>query len=78
MACWSMRGCDEEMMARCPHAVDPSEQCPITCQYAACDRPTHAVTSDPAIMFDPGADRRQAARATCTRCVFFLTNGPRL
>lgn len=78
MACWSNRGCDEEMMSRCPHAIDPDEQCPMSCQYAACDRPTHRATSDPMLFLDPTVDRRAAAKETCTRCAFFLTNGPRL
>ena len=78
MACWSNRGCDEEMRSRCPHAIDPAEQCPISCHYASCDRPTHRATGDPALVFDPTIDRRAAAKETCTGCVYFLTNGPRI
>ncbi|MGB4582443.1 MAG: hypothetical protein WBI91_11390 [Coriobacteriia bacterium] len=77
MACWSNRGCDDEMRERCPHAIDPNEQCPLGCHYAMCERPTHQVTGDPALIFDPTADFDAAAKETCTRCVFFLTNGPR-
>jgi hypothetical protein len=43
-----------------------------------CDRSTHQVTGDPALIFDPTVDRSAAAKEICTRCVFFLTNGPRL
>lgn len=78
MACWSQRGCDDEMRGRCPHAIDPQEKCPVGCQYAACDRPTHRVTGDPALVFDPAVDRRVAAKEVCTYCVNFLTNGPRI
>jgi len=78
MACWSSRGCDAEMQADCPHAIDPHEQCPAGCLYALCDRPTHKVTSDPALIFDPFVDRSAAAKEVCTRCEFFLRNGPRL
>jgi hypothetical protein len=78
MACWSERGCDDEMRERCPHAIDPAEQCPISCFYAKCDRDTHSITSDPALVFDPTIDRSAAAKEICTSCAFFLTNGPRL
>ena len=78
MACWSNRGCDVEMRERCPHAIDPTEQCPAGCFYAACDRETHRVTGDPALVFDPTVDRSAAAKEICTRCAFFLINGPRL
>jgi hypothetical protein len=78
MACWSDRGCDEEMRSRCPHAIDPDEKCPLGCQYAACYRDTHRATGDPMLVFDPTVDHRAAAKETCTRCAFFLTNGPRL
>jgi hypothetical protein len=77
MACWSDRGCDDEMRAGCPHAIDPTEQCPAGCMFSTCDRPTHRVTSDPALVFDPTVDRSAAAKERCTRCAFFLSNGPR-
>ena len=78
MACWSERGCDDEMRGRCPHAIDPNEQCPLGCHYAMCERPTHQVTGDPMLVFNPERDYSAAAKETCTRCIFFLTNGPRL
>ena len=65
------------MQAECPHAIDPDEQCPVSCFYAKCDRSQHRTTSDPALFFDPSVDRRAAAKAGCTTCIFFLTNGPR-
>lgn len=78
MACWADRGCDDEMRGRCPHAIDPTEQCPLSCIYASCHRSTHQPTGDPMLVWDPTVDRRAAAKETCTRCAFFLTNGPRL
>ncbi|MBN1193051.1 MAG: hypothetical protein JXA36_05125 [Coriobacteriia bacterium] len=78
MACWSLRGCDDEMREGCPHAIDPEEKCPLSCQYAKCDRSTYRATTDPALIFDLSIDRSAAAREVCTGCVFFLTNGPRL
>ena len=32
--CWERRGCDEEMMSRCPHNI-PGEPCPADCRFAA-------------------------------------------
>lgn len=78
MACWSDRGCDDEMRSGCPHAIDPRERCPLGCNYAACDRPTHQATGDPSLIFDTTVDRTAAAKDTCVHCAFFLTNGPRL
>ena len=31
--CWERRGCDEEMMSRCPHNI-PGEPCPADCRFA--------------------------------------------
>lgn len=75
--CWESRGCDDEMMSRCPH-VRPTEKCPARCTFAQCDRPSHVATSDPALVFDPWIDRNSAMKEQCTFCEFFLTNGPRL
>jgi hypothetical protein len=75
--CWEVRGCDEEMMSRCPHDV-PADKCPARCVFAACDRSNHVQTSDPALIFEPSIDRRAAVKETCTYCAFFLTNGPRM
>jgi len=66
------------MRAGCPHAIDPTEKCPLGCHYAKCDRPTHHTTGDPMLVFDPTIDRRAAAKEICTGCEFFLTHGPRL
>ena len=30
--CWERRGCDEEMMSRCPHNI-PGEPCPADCRF---------------------------------------------
>ncbi len=75
--CWEQRGCDDEMMSECPH-YNPEEKCPSRCAFAQCDRTTHSVTSDPALIFDPTIDRSVAQREICTYCGFFLKNGPRL
>jgi hypothetical protein len=75
--CWELRGCDEEMMSRCPHDT-PGDKCPARCNFAACERPGHVQTSDPALIFAPSIDRRAAIKETCTYCAFFLTNGPRM
>jgi len=74
--CWELRGCDDAMQAECPHQ-DPSDRCPAKCAFAQCDRPTHAVSSDPMLIFDPSVDRSAALREVCTYCTFFITNGPR-
>lgn len=76
--CWSRRGCDDEMQATCPHASVETERCPAECYFSKCDRPTHHVTADPALIFTPESDRDQAKRDTCLYCEFFLTRGPRL
>lgn len=78
MSCWSHRGCDDEMRGRCPHAIDPEEKCPSGCLYAMCDKPTHQMTSDPALIFSPDVDRRAAAKEICTTCAHFLRHGPRV
>jgi hypothetical protein len=78
MACWSTRGCDDEMQAECPHAIDPEEKCPAGCFYAQCGNDTRKVTGDPALVFDPSVDRSAAAKEPCLHCEFFLRHGPRL
>lgn len=76
-ACWERRGCDEEMMSRCPHNV-PGEACPAECHFAACDRPTHVVTSDFALLLNPERDYDASAKEVCRFCEFFLTKGPKV
>lgn len=76
--CWEMRGCDEEMQAECPHAVEFMDNCPTKCAFAACDRPSYALTTDPELIFSPDADRSQAIKDGCIYCEFFLTHGPRV
>jgi hypothetical protein len=76
--CWEKRGCDDEMQAECPHAVEYKDNCPTKCAFAACDRPTHELTIDPELVFDPTVDRSAAIKDTCTFCAFFLRNGPRV
>jgi len=66
------------MREGCPHATDPTEQCPLCCHFAKCDRSTHRITGDPMLIFDLTVDRSAAAKEICTRCAFFLTSGPRL
>lgn len=75
--CWEMRGCDEEMQSRCPHDM-PTDKCPSKCAFAQCDRPSHELTTDPALVFEPYIDRSAAIKEVCGYCGFFLKNGPKL
>lgn len=76
--CWELRGCDEEMQSNCPHATQIMDRCPSKCAFATCDRPTHALTSDPALVFSIEVDRGAAIKDVCTYCEYFIINGPRL
>ena len=76
--CWEMRGCDDEMMSNCPHPNELQDRCPTKCAFANCQRPTHEITSDPELIFDPGVDRETAIKDICMYCDFFLRNGPRV
>lgn len=73
--CWEMRGCDEEMMGRCPHNI-PGEPCPAECNYSACFRSTHVVASDINMLLNPDLNYDAAIKEVCRVCEFFLTNGP--
>ena len=73
--CWERRGCDEEMMSRCPHNV-PGEPCPADCHYAACDRPTHVVATDFAVLLNPERYYDAAVKEVCRFCEHFLEHGP--
>lgn len=75
--CWSKRGCSDEMQSRCPHAIDPTEKCPVECYYAKCGNATHVPTADPALIFDTTIDRDAAVKQQCVYCAHFLTKGPR-
>jgi len=75
--CWRTRECDPEIQKDCQHAVTDYDMCPSKCFFAACDRPTHEITSDPELVFDPDIDRSQALKQSCLYCEFFLKNGPR-
>ncbi|MDP2401203.1 MAG: hypothetical protein Q8M66_04425 [Actinomycetota bacterium] len=76
--CWEQRGCDEEMQAECPHPNEIGDSCPTKCAFSQCDRPQHELTTDPALVFDPTADRAAAIKDVCKFCGFFLRNGPRI
>ncbi len=76
--CWEQRGCDDEMQAECPHSVDFKDNCPTKCAFAACDRATYELTTDPDLIFDPTVDRDAAIKDGCKFCGFFLTHGPRV
>ena len=79
MSCWESRGCDEEMMGRCPHVVeDEFSPCPAECRYTDCYRPTHAIATDFHLLLDATVDRKAAVKEACMYCEHFLTNGPRL
>lgn len=75
--CWEKRGCDEEMMGRCPHN-QPLEPCPADCHFAACHRPTHVVASDFELLLNPQRDYDAAVKEICRFCEHFLKNGPGL
>jgi hypothetical protein len=76
--CWEQRGCDAEMQKECPHPTDISDNCPTKCAFAACDRKTYEVVTDPELLFDPTIDREVVIKDGCMMCAFFLTHGPRL
>lgn len=78
MGCWSVRGCDEDLQSRCPHAAIATERCPAECYYAKCSRPQHRVTADPSLVFDPDIDRDAAIKDVCLSCAHFLSQGPRV
>ena len=73
--CWEQRGCDAEMQSRCPHNT-PGEPCPAECHFAACERPTHVITTDFELLFRPDLDREVSVKDICSFCEFFLKNGP--
>jgi hypothetical protein len=75
--CWELRGCDEEMQAECPHPTVLHDRCPTKCAFAACDRPTYELTTDPGLIFSPDVDRNSAIKDGCLYCGFFLKHGPR-
>lgn len=73
--CWEMRGCDEEMQSRCPHNCE-EDTCPADCHFAACDRPTHVVSSNLDLLFRVDLDRSANVKDICGFCEFFLEHGP--
>jgi len=73
--CWELRGCDEEMMSRCPHNT-PGEPCPAECHFAACTRPSHVVEDDLDLLLNPEMDYEATVKEICKFCHFFLTQGP--
>lgn len=75
--CWELRGCDEEMQATCPHPNELADRCPTKCAFAHCDRPTHELTVDPELIFDPSIDRDVVLKDECFYCAFFLRQGPK-
>lgn len=79
MNCWEKRGCDDELMSRCPHVSDKVySPCPPDCRYTDCLMPTHAIATDVTLLLDATVDRKAAIKETCMYCEFFLTHGPRL
>lgn len=77
MQCWEKRGCDDEMMSRCPHNV-PGESCPADCHFAACNRPMHKVCQDFAVLLNPERDYDAAVKEVCRFCMYFLEQGPKV
>jgi hypothetical protein len=76
--CWQTRGCDEEMQSTCLHHTDFQDRCPTKCAFTKCDRPQHALTTDPELIFDTNVDREDAIKEACLFCEFYLKNGPRV
>ncbi|MDR2587576.1 MAG: hypothetical protein LBC23_04880 [Coriobacteriales bacterium] len=77
--CWSLRGCDEEMWSRCPHAIASVDGvCPAECYYTICQRNQRQLTSDINLLLDSSVDRRAAIKENCLNCAFFLKNAPRV
>jgi len=76
--CWEQRGCDAEMQAECPHAIEYEDNCPTKCAFAKCGRPTWELTIDPELVLSVDVDRAAAIKDECTYCAFFLRNGPRI
>ncbi|MEF9925522.1 MAG: hypothetical protein RR917_04315 [Eggerthellaceae bacterium] len=74
-SCWALRGCDEEMMDRCPHNI-PGEPCPADCHFAACHRGTHKVATDFNLLLNPELNYNASVKEVCHFCEFFLKNGP--
>lgn len=75
--CWEERGCDAEMQTWCPHSLT-NDNCPPDCQYAACTRPTHVITSDLDLLFRTDIDRTANVKDVCSFCEFFLQHAPKL
>ena len=75
--CWRTRECAPDIQEVCRHAVTDYDMCPTKCNFAACQRATNKLTSDPALVFDPDVDRSQALKQSCLYCEYFLTHGPR-
>ncbi len=79
MDCWEIRGCDDEMMNRCPHYSEITySPCPPDCRYTDCARPQHKIATDVALLLDPNVDRSAVNKESCRFCVYFLKNGSRL
>ncbi len=76
--CWEQRGCDDEMQAECPHAVEFLDNCPTKCAFAKCCRPTWEMTIDPELVLSVEVDRSAAIKDECMYCAFFLKNAPRV
>ncbi|MEG1825646.1 MAG: hypothetical protein RR218_00115 [Gordonibacter sp.] len=75
--CWERRGCDDEMMSRCPHNT-PGEPCPADCHFAACHRATHVVATDVELLLNPERYYDAAVKEVCRFCEHFLEQGPDL
>lgn len=75
--CWERRGCDDEMMARCPHNIG-RDLCPTECWNAACYRSNHIIATDFELLLNSDRDYSAAIKETCHFCEFFLKHGPSL
>ncbi|MCL2137524.1 MAG: hypothetical protein FWH40_10210 [Coriobacteriia bacterium] len=76
--CWSLRGCDEELVSRCPHATSSTDGlCPAQCVYSRCSSQNHRQLYGLALL-DAAADRSAAVKELCWYCEYFVKNAPRL
>ena len=67
--CWERRGCDDEMMARCPHNIG-RDLCPTECWNAACYRSNHVIATDFELLLNSDRDYSAAIKEICHFCEF--------
>ena len=72
--CYEMRGCDEELWSRCPHAVASVDgMCPLQCNFTNCRRPERRMLTGLDLL-SPSIDRSLTVKEVCWYCRYFLEN----